>query len=212
MSNLTLNARVRTEVGKGASRRLRRLAGEIPAIVYGVGEPINIALAHKDIIHELNNEEFYSQIIKLNIDGKKQEVILKDLQRHPAKKAIYHADFLRVDYSKELHTSVPLHFLNEEQCIGVKQQGGIVTHTAIELEITCLPKDLPPHIEVDLLEVEVGTVLHISDIKLPEGVSSVALLHGDLPIVAVNTAKIAVEDEVEEGTETEDESETESEE
>ena len=203
MSKLTLKARTRTEVGKGASRRLRRISKEIPSIVYGAGEPLNIAIAHKDILHELDNEVFYSQIISLEVDGKVQKVILKDLQRHPAKKAIYHADFQRIDYKKELHTNVPLHFLNEESCIGVKNQGGLISHTATELEISCLPKDLPQYIEVDMAEVELGTVLHISDLQLPKGVTSIALAHGDLPIVAVNAPKAVVETDEEDQAETE---------
>jgi large subunit ribosomal protein L25 len=197
-TDYALNAKARDNVGKGASRRLRRLAEQVPAIIYG-GEkaPENITLAHNELAHALENEAFYSQIITLDVDGKKQDVILKDLQRHPAKALILHADFLRVSKNQKLHTNIPLHFINEESSVGIKQQGGIAAHSMNDLEIVCLPADLPEYIEVDVSEVEVGQTLHISDIKLPEGVESVALSHGedhDLPIFSINKPK-AVEEE-----------------
>ena len=197
-TDYALNAKARDNVGKGASRRLRRLAEQVPAIIYG-GEkaPENITLAHNELAHALENEAFYSQIITLDVDGKKQDVILKDLQRHPAKALILHADFLRVSKNQKLHTNIPLHFINEESSVGIKQQGGIAAHSMNDLEIVCLPADLPEYIEVDVTDVEVGQTLHISDIKLPEGVESVALSHGedhDLPIFSINKPK-AVEEE-----------------
>ena len=197
-TDYALNAKARDNVGKGASRRLRRLAEQVPAIIYG-GEkaPESITLAHNELAHALENEAFYSQIITLDVDGKKQDVILKDLQRHPAKALILHADFLRVSKNQKLHTNIPLHFINEESSVGIKQQGGIAAHSMNDLEIVCLPADLPEYIEVDVSEVEVGQTLHISDIKLPEGVESVALSHGedhDLPIFSINKPK-AVEEE-----------------
>ncbi|MCK9563160.1 MAG: 50S ribosomal protein L25/general stress protein Ctc, partial [Bacteroidales bacterium] len=168
MVDFSLNAKSRDDAGKGASRRLRRLADEVPAIVYGgASEPQMIALTHKDITHALENEAFYSHIIKLNIDGKGQDVILKDVQRHPAKPRILHLDFLRVDKNQKLHTRVPLHIVNGETAQGVKLGGGIVTQLLNELEILCLPKDLPEFIEVDMASVELGQILHISDLKLP---------------------------------------------
>jgi large subunit ribosomal protein L25 len=188
-----LHAKGREVSGKGASRRLRRLAGEVPAIVYGgKKDPQSITLIHKDVIKALENEAFYSHIISLDVDGKSQDVIVKDVQRHPAKTAILHLDFLRISKTTALTIRVPLHFINEDSCIGVKKEGGIISHTMSELEVQCLPKDLPEYIEVDVSELALGSTLHISDITLPKGVESVALSHGsdhDLPVAAVNKAK-----------------------
>jgi large subunit ribosomal protein L25 len=199
-TDFTLQATGREETGKGASRRLRRLAGEVPAIVYGgKKDPAKIQLVLKDVTKSLENEAFYSHIIGLEIDGKSEDVILKDMQRHPAKNVIMHMDFLRVSKNTKLQTKVPLHFINEDICVGVKLGGGIVGHSMTELDIMCLPKDLPEYLEVDMTDVDLGQTLHISDIKLPKGVESVALSHGadhDLPIAAVNKPKgVAVEGE-----------------
>jgi len=202
MSNdFKLNVTVRDDMGKGASRRLRRLANEVPAIVYG-GEnpPQKISLLHKDLDHALQNEAFYSHIITLSIEGNNEEVILKDLQRHPAKPIILHADFLRMNKTQKFTTKVPIHFMNEDICNGVKVGGGNITRSMTELDILCLPADLPEYIEVDVAEVEIGQILHISDIKLPSGVESVALNYGedrDSPIFTVNKPK---EEEIEEVT------------
>jgi large subunit ribosomal protein L25 len=146
----------------------------------------------------LENEAFYSHIIALDIDGKSEDVIVKDVQRHPAKAIVLHMDFLRVSKNTKLQTRVPLHFINEDICVGVKLGGGLIAHSMTELEIMCLPADLPEYLEVDMAEVELGQTLHISDIKLPKGVESVALSHGDdhdLPIAAVNKSKAKDEDE-----------------
>jgi large subunit ribosomal protein L25 len=195
MSNedFTVNATIREDNGKGASRRLRRLEGLMPAIVYGgKKKPVNITIPHKDIIKHLENEAFYSHIITLNIGDKSESVILKDLQRHPAKAIVMHADFLRVSKTKKFNTKVPLHFINEDTCVGVKMQGGTVSHNATELEISCLPANLPEFIEVDLAEVEAGQIVHISDLKLPKGVTSIALSHGtdhDHPVATIAKKK-----------------------
>ena len=198
-TDFTLHAKGREDTGKGASRRLRRLAGEIPAIVYGgKKDSAKISLVHKDVMKALENEAFYSHIIALDIDGKSEDVIVKDVQRHPAKAIILHMDFLRVSKNTKLQTRVPLHFINEDDCVGVKLGGGLISHSMTELEIMCLPSDLPEYLEVDMAEVELGQTLHISDIKLPKGVESVALSHGDdhdLPIAAVNKSKAKAEDE-----------------
>tara|TARA_B110000444_G_scaffold356_1_gene329 strand:- start:497 stop:1150 length:654 start_codon:yes stop_codon:yes gene_type:complete len=192
-TDFTLHAKGREVSGKGASRRLRRLAGEIPAIVYGgKKDPQSLTLIHKDVLKALENEAYYSHIISLDVDGKSQDVVLKDVQRHPAKTAILHLDFLRINKTTALTIRVPLHFINEDNCVGVKKEGGIISHTMSELEVQCLPKDLPEFIEVDVSELALGSTLHISDIKLPKGVESVALSHGsdhDLPVAAVNKAK-----------------------
>jgi large subunit ribosomal protein L25 len=192
-TDFTLHAKGREDSGKGASRRLRRLAGEIPAIVYGgKKDPQSLSLIHKDVLKALENEAYYSHIISLDVDGKSQDVVLKDVQRHPAKTVILHLDFLRINKTTALTIRVPLHFINEDNCVGVKKEGGIISHTLSELEVQCLPKDLPEFIEVDVSELALGSTLHISDIKLPKGVESVALSHGsehDLPVAAVNKVR-----------------------
>ncbi|UTF61325.1 50S ribosomal protein L25/general stress protein Ctc [Gilvimarinus sp. DA14] len=209
--DFVLNATSREDAGKGASRRLRRLDGQVPAIVYGgKKKPANISVSHKDLTKQLENEAFFSHIISLVIDDKAEDVILKDLQRHPAKPQIVHADFMRVSKTKKLNTSVPLHFLNEDTSKGVKMQGGNIVHNMVQLEISCLPADLPEFIEVDLKDVEVGQVVHISDIQLPKGVTSVALSHGedhDLPVVAINKPKGGTDDDEAEGEDAEGDSE-----
>ena len=199
-----LEAKSRTDTGKAASRRLRRQLGQVPAIVYGGSkEPENIVIKHNELIKKLENEAFYSNIISLNVNGVSERVILKDLQRHPAKPKIMHADFLRISSTKKLTMKVPLHFINEDVSKGVKLQGGSVFHNITELEISCLPDALPEYIEVDLKEVEIGQVLHISDITLPEGVESDALKYGDdhdLPVVTIKQPKVSlVEDDSDAG-------------
>lgn len=198
MSELfTLNAEKRDLEGKGASRRLRRLAEKVPGIVYGgKSAPQNIQMSHKELVRRLDNEAFYSHIISLVIDGKAEDVILKDLQRHPARLQVLHADFQRVVRGQKMTVRVPLHFLNEATSKGVKEQGGIVSHQMTDLEINVLPKDIPEFIEVDLASLEMGDVLHISDLKLPKGAESVDLSHGadhDLPVVTIHKPRGAVE-------------------
>ncbi|WP_320837723.1 50S ribosomal protein L25/general stress protein Ctc [Zhongshania sp.] len=200
-SDYTVSATVRADVGKGASRRLRRLEGEIPAIVYG-GEkaPQMLNLIHKDLIRLLNDEAFYTSILTLDVDGQKESVILKDLQRHPAKLRVLHADFLRVNADTLITLHVPLHFINEDTCVGVKLAGGNITHAMTDIEIQCLPKDLPEFIEVDMAAVEAGTILHISDIVLPAGVESTALALGedhDHPVVHVHAPHGGADDDEE---------------
>jgi large subunit ribosomal protein L25 len=199
MTDFELTATSREDKGKGASRRLRRLAGQIPAIIYGgKKEPEAISLLHKDIAHSLDNEAFYSHIVTINIEGKGQDVILKDVQRHPAKPIILHVDFQRVSKDQKLTTRVPLHFINEDTCVGVKMEGGQIAHIMTDMEISCLPANLPEYLEVDMAEVALDVTLHISDITLPEGVESVALSHGeeqDQPIASVHMPKVIVEEE-----------------
>ncbi|MEH6544607.1 MAG: 50S ribosomal protein L25/general stress protein Ctc [Porticoccaceae bacterium] len=215
MVDFVLNATVRTNVGKGASRRLRRLENLVPAIIYGTGkEPEMISLTHNEFAHALENEAFYSHIITIDIAGKKQDVIIKDLQRHPAKPILLHADFLRVSKTQKLTTRVPLHFLNEDTCVGVKVSGGIVQHNISDIEIECLPANLPEYIEVDMAEVDMGDIVHLTDIKLPKDVTSVALALGDdhdlaVAMVTKPRAIVVEEDEVatEEGEDGESEGE-----
>jgi large subunit ribosomal protein L25 len=198
MSDIKLNAKVRSDEGKGASRRLRRLEGLVPGIVYGgKANPQSISLLQKDLFKALENEALYSSVFTLDVDGKEQNVILRDLQRHPAKPQLLHVDFQRVSANTQVHVKVPLHFLNEDTCKGVKA-GGIVAHTITELEITAPASKLPEFIEVDLANLEMDATLHISDLTLPAGVESVALSHGaehNLVVAPVHKPRGAVEAE-----------------
>ena len=202
MVDFTLNANVREDLGKGASRRLRRNADLVPAIVYGGNkEPQSISIAARELNKALENEAFYSSIIGLSIDGKVEEVLVKALQRHPAKPRVLHADFQRIVAGQKVTVQVPLHFANEDTCVGVKQEGGMVFRNLPEVEISCLPKDLPDFIEVDLKNLKVGEALHLADLKLPEGLTIPSLALGDdhnLPVVTVmaqRTAAAADEDD-----------------
>ncbi|GAB3092641.1 50S ribosomal protein L25/general stress protein Ctc [Aestuariicella hydrocarbonica] len=178
--DFVLNAVAREDAGKGASRRLRRLEGQVPAIVYGgTKKPATIQIPHKDLVKQLENEAFYSHIITINVGDKSESVLLKDLQRHPSKPVIMHADFMRVSKTKKVAVKVPLHFINEDNSKGVKVQGGKAIHTMTELEIECLAANLPEFIEVDLADMELGQTLHISELVLPKDVTSVALSHGE---------------------------------
>ena len=174
-----VEAELRSDEGKGASRRLRRLEAKIPAIIYGGDQPpVSLSLIRKDLEKQLESEAFYSAIITVNYDGKEDQAILKDLQRHPAKDYPMHADFLRVQANKAIKVSIPIHFTNEETCVGVKLGGGRIQHLLNEVEVLSLPKDLPDFIEVDMGQVEVGQIVHLSDLSFPEGVSSTALALG----------------------------------
>ena len=174
-----LQAQARELQGKGASRRLRN-QGLVPAVVYGAGQDAqSISLRHNELIRNLQEEAFYSQIITVDFGDRKEQVILRDLQRHPAKPIIMHADLQRISDDQEIRVHVALHFLNEEASKGVKEQGGAVNHSMSEVEVSCLPKNLPEFIEVDMINVEKGQILHLSDLKLPEGVSLPQLALGE---------------------------------
>ena len=165
-----LKAEPRGDLGKGASRRLRR-AGKVPAILYGGGQdPQPLVLNHLDVLNQLKNEAVYSHVLTLKLGDRTESVVLRDLQRHPFKPTILHLDFLRVSADRKLRVHVPLHFINEEISRGVKQQGGVVSRALIDLEIACLPKDLPEFIEVDIANLGVGEALHLTRIPLPSGV------------------------------------------
>ena len=177
-ATFTLAAELRTDTGKGASRRLRH-ASRVPAIIYGLDkEPTMLTFRHDEIMHACEDEAFFSHILTIDVDGKSEQVIIKDMQRHPAKMQIMHADFQRIDATHALHVNVPLHFLNEETCVGVKG-GGLVSHLMTELEVSCLPADLPEFIEIDMSHMDVGDSIHLTDIILPEAVSSVILMQGE---------------------------------
>lgn len=203
----TLDAATRTDLGKGASRRLRRLENKVLAIIYGGdNKPAPITVSLNTITKISQNEAFFTSLIALNVDGKTEQVVVKDVQRHPAKDTIMHVDFLRVDADTKITMHVPLHFINEDTCAGVKSEGGTISHALSDLEISCLPKDLPEYIEVDMGPLKVGENIHISDLTLPTGVESIALSHGedyDLLVSAVNAPRGGNEDE-EEATDTEE--------
>lgn len=199
METFELNAQRRTEVGTGASRRLRR-AGLVPAIIYGGNkEPLALTLSHHELLKKLEHESFYSRILTINIDNQSEKAVLKDLQRHPYRPVILHLDLQRVSETQKLHMRVPFHFLNEEKCVGVKQGGGIVSRHLTDVEISCLPKDLPEFIEVDLQEMNLNQIVHLSDLVLPEGVELVALTAKaaghDLPVVSVHLVRGAKTEE-----------------
>ena len=200
--SLELNATLRDDQGKGASRRLRH-AKQLPAIVYGgAKDPVSITLLQKDVQHKLPDESFYSQVLSLNIDGKREDVLLRDIQHHPYKIDVLHMDFIRVDAKKVVHVHSQLHFVGEDVSPGVKTEDGVVSHVLIEVELECLPKNIPEFIEVDLSDMHVGDVIHLSDLKMPEGVEILALKHGednDSVVASMHARKVAIETEEEEG-------------
>jgi large subunit ribosomal protein L25 len=181
---IAIKAEVRKGQGTGASRRLRR-ADKVPGIVYGGGKDATVVeLDHNDLFHKLKLEAFHASILDMSIDGKSEQVLLRDVQMHAWKQNVLHVDFQRVSADKKLHMKVPLHFINAEIAPGVKLSGGIVSHIINELDISCLPKDLPEFIEVDLKDLAAGHSIHISNLKMPAGVESVALHRGDDQSVA----------------------------
>jgi large subunit ribosomal protein L25 len=196
-----LNAEVRSDLGKGASRRLRRLAEQVPGIIYGGGkEPQPLSVIRKDLEKALENEAFYSHVLTVNVGKVAEKAILKDLQRHPAKNRVTHVDFLRVRDDVAIRVHVPIHFLNEVACYGVKTQGGMIQHQATDIEVQCLPANIPTYIEVDMLNVHTGQIVHLSDVTLPAGVTAVALALGedhDLAIASVIAPKGGEGDDVE---------------
>ncbi len=201
-----LVADFREDQGKGASRRLRR-EGKVPAIVYGGKKPPRaITLDHNKVIRQSENEKFYSSVLTVKVGDKAQEVILKDIQRHPSKRQILHLDFQRIVAGEKIRMAIPLHFVGEEIAPGVKQEGGVVVHQFNDLDVECLPKDLPEYIEVDVSQMKLDDMLHLSDIKVPAGVELVDLMQEDADdpvIVAIQMPRAVVEEEPEEGEEPE---------
>jgi len=197
-NSLEVDAFTRSDFGKGASRRLRR-ENQVPAILYGgEGEPEPIMIKHNEVQKHLSNEAFYSQILMVSVDGKERvRALLRDVQRHPFKQQVLHLDMQRIVAGAELTVSVPLHFINEDTCIGVKA-GGIVNHTENELSVMCRPRDIPENIEVDVGNLDIGDSIHISALTLPEGVRSTDLTQGDendRVVASVYQPRIVVEDE-----------------
>jgi large subunit ribosomal protein L25 len=201
--NIHLNAEPRSDSGKGASRRLRH-QGLVPAIVYGGdSDPVQISLAHNKLMHELDHETIYTQVVDLQVGDNTEEVILRDLQRHPYKNMILHADFFRIDKNTPIKIVVPIHVLNAEECVGVKMDGGMMTQVVTEIEIIALPKDLPEYLEIDAENLHLGESLHLSAIKMPAGVEITAMLnveeteHDDHDLGVLSVVKTRAEEIIE---------------
>ena len=194
--SIEINAVKRDVKGTGASRRTRR-AGNVPGVVYGAGkDAVNIEMNTKELFLQFRHEAFHASILSLNLDGKKENVLLRDFQMHPVRNTIQHMDFQRVSANEKIHVKVPFHFLNAETAPGVKIGGGIVAHILTEAEVSCLPKDLPEFIEVDLAALEIGHSVHLSQITLAKGVEFVALAHGnDAAVAAIAKTRGGVSDD-----------------
>lgn len=193
--SFVFEAKVRSELGRGHSRRLRQV-GKVPAVLYGGGaDPVGLVFDHNKVLKALENEATFSHILTLRFDGKEETAILKDLQRHPSRPIIMHMDFQRVSESQKIRVHVPIHFLNQETSVGAKK-GGVVTHNLVDIEVSCLPMHLPEFIEVDMAKVDLGDSVHLSDIKLPPGVAIVELMHGpdhDQIVAAIQAGRVAAE-------------------
>jgi large subunit ribosomal protein L25 len=190
--SFVFDADLRSTTGKGEARRLRR-TGKVLAVLYGGGDPVGLVLDHNKVLKNLENEAVYSHILTVNVDGKAEQAILKDLQRHPSKPIVMHMDFQRVSAADKIKVHVPLHFINHETSVGVKK-GGVVTHNLVDVEVTCLPDRLPEYLEIDLAQVDVGQSIHLSELKVPAGVEIVALLHGvehDLPVAVIQSSRVS---------------------
>ena len=202
-----INAVDRDGHGRRESRRLRR-AGMVPAVVYGASrEPASVAIRHNELMQHLSHEAFHSHILSIKVDGNAERVVLREVQRHPYKRQIMHVDLLRIAEDRMLVMNVPLHFSGEDVCVGVRQEGGVIAHLATEVEIACLPKDLPEYLEIDVSNLALGSSLHLSDIPLPEGVSIPGLERGedvDSAVVNVFIPRV-VEEAAAEEAEPEDE-------
>ncbi len=192
---IEISATSRKAQGTGASRRLRK-TGRVPGIVYGEREPTMIDLDHNNLYYALRKESFHASVLTLELDGEKEQVLLRDFNMHPFRQQVQHIDFQRVDKNKKIHMKVPLHFLNAETSIGVKESGGIVSHVMNDLNIACLPDDLPEFIEVDLSSLSLSHSIHVSDIKLPKGIEVAGHGHvGEAVVATVQIPRGAVEAE-----------------
>ncbi len=199
MIDFRLTAEARHDKGKGASRRLRR-AKKVPAILYGAGgDTVMLALDEDEVLRKLQHEAFYSHILTVKIGDEEQRAVLKDLQRHPFKPLVQHVDLQRVSESEEIRVRVPLHFVGADVAPGVKIGGGVISHLINEVEVSCLPKDLPEFLSVDLSNLDVGEAIHLSGVQCPPGVEIVELSHGpehDLAVVSIHKGRMG---ELEEG-------------
>ena len=199
MESFVLEAEPRNDLGKGASRRLRH-AGKVPAIIYGAEkDPEAISLGHDDLLHHAENEAFFSHILTVKVGSDEQQAIVKDMQRHPHKLQIMHIDLQRVSANQQIRVHVPIHYTNEDAAPGVKE-GGLISHNMTEVEVACLPKDLPEFIEVDLGGLELDGNMHLSDISLADGVELVELAHGnDQTIATIHLPRAAKAEDADEG-------------
>ena len=201
-ATLKIEAEVRNDAGTGSSRRLRRTQDKVPGVLYGADQPtMQIAVDYRGVARAMQEEAFFSQILELSLNGQDERVVLRDIQRNPSTDRVVHMDFLRIREDRELHVSVPIHYLNEENCEGVRNQGGLVSRSLTEIEISCLPRDLPEFIEIDLEHMDIGDSVHLSEIDFPEGVTAVALTQGedrDLQVVSVHLPRGVLEEEEEE--------------
>ena len=198
MQQFELNAETRNDAGKGASRRLRR-SGRLPGILYGTNKaPTPISLNQNEVAHQLEEEAFFSHILTINVDGTSEKVVLKDVQRHPYKPIIMHIDFQRIDEKEKITMRIPIHFLNEDKCPGVKTGGGVISHIISEIEVECLPGDLPEFIPVDVGALELNQTVHLSEIAMPPGVENLSLQHAgdaDQAVVSVQVPRVVEEEE-----------------
>ena len=197
---IEINAVLRTDVGKGASRRLRRLADKVPGIIYGGKDnAVLLTMNANELTNVMKDEAFFSQILNVVVDGKGEQAVVRDLQRHPASDKVLHVDFLRVSADKAIQVQVPLRFIGEEDCVGVKMGGGIISHPLTEVEISCLPADLPEYLEVFVAELDLGHTIRLSELALPEGVTIPALIHEerDVTVVSVQIPRGGAEEEEE---------------
>ena len=192
-----LDVEARDKLGKGENRRLRR-RGKIPAILYGGGqEPQAIMLEHVRVQHHMEHEAFYTSILTLKLGGKSQAVVIKDVQHHPYKHQVLHLDFQRILEDEKITLNVPIHFIGEDLAVGVKDQGGEITHLVTDIEVSCLPKNLPKFLELDVSAMELNQLLHLSDVVVPEGVELTALSHDQDPaVISLNPPRREEEDEV----------------
>lgn len=197
MNTFELNAEVRQLQGKGASRRLRR-TGKVPAVLYGADkDPASIQLNHNEVLRQTEHEAFYSHILTLKLPAGDEKVVVKAMQRHPVRPVILHMDFQRINEREELTLRVPIHFINEDKCAAVKIGGGVISHLMSDLEVICLPKDLPEFITVDVGDLALGQTIHLADLQMPAGVRIASLVHGgddSLPVVSAHAPRAAAEE------------------
>ena len=194
---IEINAKERKSKGTGASRRLRH-EGTTPGILYGgVKDSISLEVDTKELFMQFRHEAFHASILTINLEGKKESVILRDFQMHPVRNNIQHIDFQRINENEKINVKVPFHFVNEDTAPGVKIEGGLVSHIMTEIDISCLPKDLPQYIEVDLGELAMGESIHLSEITVPEGVELTSLTdENDPAITSISKPKVVVEEEI----------------
>lgn len=208
--SIVINAERRELMGKAASRRLRKKEDKVPGILYGGSDdPVPLVVHYKDLLKAMQDESFFSQILEVSFGKKSQQAVVRDLQRNPASDKVTHIDFLRVQADREINVAIPLRFLNEEECPGVKVDGGSVTHNLTEIEVSCLPANLPEFIEIDMAELEIGDSIRLSDLTVPEDVVIVALASvdedRDVQVASVIAPRLEIEEELDVDEEADDE-------